>query len=349
MLKHTGKFNRSERLARENIDNILQFNGKRIAVFRLKSSYWIDSDAYVKGVLLGVDDAKAYVSLIPDRLKEVSLPENAKVVLLEVDRTIKGEEVSIDDIRSNPEKFEGKQVVIQSVGAGVNISVNQVIEKALKKASMVQPELAPAAAAAEANPVDVIVQAEARWYPAVPSSRYQIIPAVGAMSYGDTNPAMVEPTRETNKVSKIYGYVVTGSRFGFDFPVIVIQDKKFVRTVSEGEINEDVKKAIEEMKEKIRRKAEEDVKSGSGVTLENVDHQTHSTAHKIEAPTPMPTTPTPTKTTIQTSTVPSSKTSEQEKTAETPVVSISTSKTPGFEIVTCLLASGAALVLRRMS
>jgi PGF-pre-PGF domain-containing protein len=268
MLKRAGKFNRSDMLTRERIDSILQFdNPKRIAVFRLKPSYWIDSDAYVKGVLLGVDDAKAYVSLMPDRLKEISLPKNVKFVLLEIDRTIKGEEVSIENIRSNPEKFDGKQVVIQSVGAGVNISVNQVIEKALKEATKAVPELAPAAAAAEANPVDVLVQAEARWYPTVPSSRYQIIPAVGAMSYDDTKPTMVETTKEINKVSKIYGYIVTGSRFGFDFPVIVVQDKKFVGIVSEGEIKEDIKNAIEEIKEKIRSKAEEDIKAGSGIVF----------------------------------------------------------------------------------
>lgn len=49
------------------------------------------------------------------------------------EKTIKGEKTSIEDIRNNPNAFKGKQVVIESVGAGVNISMNIVLEKALKK------------------------------------------------------------------------------------------------------------------------------------------------------------------------------------------------------------------------
>ncbi len=236
---------------------------KRIAIFRLKSAYWFDSEAYVKGLLLDVSDARMLLSLLPENLEKIAIPENTKILLIEIDKIPKAEFVNIEDIKRSPEEFAGKIVAFQAVGEGVNVSTNQILEKTLKKASATIPELAPAAAAAEANPIEVLIQAEVRWYPVIPNNRYQVIPAVGALSYEDVKRSPTEPVREAGKVSIIYGYVVTGERFGFEHPVVVIQDKKFVRNVSPSEIKADIRDLIERIKERIKERVEGGIKVGT--------------------------------------------------------------------------------------
>lgn len=264
IIENAGKFNRSERFSRQFVDEILDFEStKRVAVFRLKPAYWSDSDAFVKGVLVDVSSAYALLSLLPESLKGIVVPKSAQVILLEIDKIPKAEFVSIEDIRKDPEKFSGKLVAFKSVGEGFNVSTNQLIEKAA--AATGQPELI---AAAEANPVDVLIQAEVRWYPVVPSSRFQVVPVVGALSYEEPKNRAIEPTNEARKVSTIYGYVVTRERFGFEYPVVVVQakeSKEFVGEVSPLEIKAEVKDLIERIRERIKERVEEGVRVGTGL------------------------------------------------------------------------------------
>lgn len=126
--------------------------------------------------------------------------------------------------------------------------------------------LAPAAAAAEANPVDVMVQSGVLWYPVVPKNRDQLIVSIGALSYrGQTPHTPVEKVDESRKLSRVCGYIISGDRFGLDFPVIVIQDKKFVRNVERGEIKSDLMETIREIKERMEVNVKREIMAGSGI------------------------------------------------------------------------------------
>lgn len=273
LVEKAGEFNRSERFTRSFIEEKLEFGSKeRIATFRLKTSYWFDSDSFVKGVLIDLPTARALKAFIPAKAIDIIAPEKERFFVLEIERIPKAEFVSIEEIRKNPEKFEGKLVAFYSVGEGFNVSTNQVIEKAAKLAAAAFPALEPVAATAEANPVDVIIQAEARWYPVVPSNRFQILPTVAALNY-DGKPKLepVEPVNEVRVDSTIYGYVITRERAGFEYPIVVIQDKKFNRYIEAKEIAEELRKSLEDIKERIKERVERQIKTGAGLKIpENI-------------------------------------------------------------------------------
>ena len=267
MVELASGFNSSKNLDRKNIEDILQVRSKnRIAVAGFDPSYWIDSEAYVRGILLRDGSVKACLSLMPEGLEDILIPSGTKTLLVEEGKLVKGEEVNIEDIRNNPTAYEGKQVIFPAVSIGVNISINQAIEQGLKAMSSMVPELIPLIAIAETNPVDAIVYGGASWYPAIPSNGYQIISVFGVLSYEGSPPLLLfEVVNERKVVSKIYGYVLHDN-FGFDIPVIVIQDKKFVREVAKGGIKEDVKNLIEELRENMEKKLKNDIEMGSGIS-----------------------------------------------------------------------------------
>jgi len=350
IIDFAGKFNRSDKFSRDFIDRILGATDikRKLPVFRLKQSYWIDSDVYLKGILLNLESAKAYLSLMPEKLQDVSIPSNAKMVVLEVDRIVKGNRATIEDIKVNPNRYIGKQVILDVSGLGVNISANQAIEKALKTAIKLQPELseflAPALALAEANPVDVLIQVEILWTPPIPTNKNQIITAIGAIGYAGKPPSRaIQEFRETNKIVRIYGYVVEGRVFKSDHPVIVIQDKKFVRTVSPTEIRDELREAITNVRDKFTKLVLEKIEITNVGKKLPVNYTSIKTAETPKL-SPMSQQSVKYEPTYEETPQDSTKIEPHETKQIKPLVS---TKTPGFEVLTYAFAMFLAIILIR--
>lgn len=73
-------------------------------------------------MLLGASEARILLSLLPEDLEEITIPENEKIVLIEIDKIPKAEFIGIEDIRRNPNEFAGKIIAFCSVGEGINVS-----------------------------------------------------------------------------------------------------------------------------------------------------------------------------------------------------------------------------------
>lgn len=226
---------------RQAIDKILNVrNG--IGVFRIKPSYWIDADCYVKAILLGVNDFRAYMALINAKeLNSIAIPENTKLILLEVDRNIKATPTTIYELKTSD--LRGKQVVFECVGDGFNVSVKKTLEEASITLGSRVYEIV------KHTPIDTIVQAEVFWYPPVPKleelNKYSIL-AVGVLGSDIVPRSAVEPSGDLGKVLKVYAYVPRNRN------VVIVESKKVVGNVNLLEVAGELKNRLNELKEKIK-------------------------------------------------------------------------------------------------
>jgi len=247
-----GKLEKSKKLDRDAVDQVLNIHKDRIGVFRIKPNYWIDADSYIKAILLSVDEFKMYMALInAQELNNIAIPKNAKMILLEVNRKIKAVPTTIFDIKTS-ESLNGKHVVFECIGDGFNISVKKSLEKV---AMTLNPEIAEVV---KACPADTIVQAEVFWYPPVPKLsefRNYIIPAVGALGSDKVSKDAVEPIGELGKVMKIYAYVPKNR------DVVVIEGKEYVGYVDPSKIANNLMQRVNDVKENVKQEVIERITS----------------------------------------------------------------------------------------
>ena len=226
------KFERNH--SREYLRQVLNLSDEGLGIFDFETKYWIDGNATVNAIVLYTDVVKEFVAAVAgDEIWDLVIPSGERVLLYNVDTSLECVNVSIGEIKDDPDKYIGRVVTLYGSDIGVNVSVQET----LKETQEIY------------LPMDVVLHGLISWCsppPTIGEIKNGILLTMGASSHYQDS--MVELVNDGLKIIKYTGKIVSAKEVNesLNGTMLILYDKELVREIPVEEIVAEVKERIQE-------------------------------------------------------------------------------------------------------
>jgi len=227
------KFERNR--SREYLEQVLNLSDEGLEFFDFETKYWVDGNATINAIVLYTSVVKEFVAIVAgDEIRDLVIPVGERVLLYNVDTSLECVNVSIKEIKDDPDKYMGSVVTLYGSDIGVNVSVQET----LKETQEIY------------LPVDVVLHGFISWCsppPTVGEIKNGILLTMGASSHYQDS--MVELVNDALKIIKYIGKIVSAKEVNesLNGTMLILYDTELVREIPVEEI-------VAEMKERIQEK-----------------------------------------------------------------------------------------------
>jgi len=115
---------------REELEDILNIESESLATFGFESGYIIDSEATVDAIVLYSSMLDTYFDeLLGEEVTDFIIPAGYNILLYTLNTELIKEDVTINDIVSDPDLYSGKVVSFLGSDLGVSIKAKEVLKK----------------------------------------------------------------------------------------------------------------------------------------------------------------------------------------------------------------------------
>jgi len=220
---------------REYINRMIGVTNEGLPVFDFETKYWVDSEAEINAIVLYPEVVEEFIDeSAGNEMSNLVIPEGEKILLYNVDTNLKSSEVTIREIKSDPEHYMGKVVTFTGPDMGVDVSVQETIKETQE----------------EYPPVDVLLHGTVVWCrppPMLEEIQTGTLITIGASSHHQDQ--AVKQVDGATEVLEYTGMVVSSEQIDESLPddlVLITYKREKVGDISVDEITNEVRYRIGE-------------------------------------------------------------------------------------------------------